>query len=416
MTNSSSSDEKKVLQVIQDLGFKVTIADVVARTGLSIDVVSRLLASIAAKSASSLQVCDDGLVRYCFPVHLYYQFFGRGLGLILSKGAAAATELVSFLFKISFGLILLVSVVCIFVVAGICRTIFYAYANDFEGMRKMWVEFFSLFKWISSEQTIHLPDGQNSLQSGQDPTAKKSSGLNIRPFLMNCYLFLFGPGNPNADIETQRLQLIAQVIRLNEGIVLPEHLAPYAASQSDDDKGIFQILHKFGGYPTVLENSRIAYIFPSMAARSDVDNYVHVNALLEEREWQFTGLTWSQTNPVLMLAFSSILGAFLFIVLILSVKGTQLHHLGLFTFFAVYGCLFLFIPAVRFFVVKHLNRGVRKRNQVRRHYERLIGDPDEQLRASLEDVERIRGENRLSGGRQVIYRTDRDYLEQLTDI
>ena len=416
MTNSSSSDEKKVLQAIQALGHKVTIADVVARTGLSIDVVSRLLASIAAKTASSLQVCEDGLVRYCFPTHLYYQFLGRGLGLILARGASAATDLASFLFKISFGLLLLISVLFIFGVAGICRTIFYAYANDFEGIRVMWLEFFSLFKWLSADQTVNLTDGQSRLQSEPNLTSKKNSGLSIGPFLINCYLFLFGPGNPNVDVETQRLQLIAQVIRLNEGIVLPEHLSPYTGAQPEDEKSIFQILHKFGGYPTVLENSRIAYVFPSMAARSDVDNYVHVNALLEEKEWQFSGLSWRQTNPVLMLAFSSICGAFLFIVLILSVKGTQLHHLSLFTFFAGYGCLFLFIPAVRFFVVKLLNRGVRKRNLVRRRYERLIGEPDQHLRASLEDVERIRGENRLPGGRQIIYRTDRDYLEQLTDI
>lgn len=394
----------------------MTIADVVARTGLSIDVVSRLLASIAAKTASSLQVCDDGLVRYCFPTHLYYHFFGRGVGLILARGAVSARDLVSFLFKISFGLILLLSVIFIFGVAGICRTIFYACANDFDGIGKMWLEFFSLFKWLSAEQTVHLTDTQSSKLPQQDSPATKTGGLSIRPFLMNCYLFLFGPGDPNIDIDTKRSQLIAQVIRLNEGIVLPEQLSPYTASQSDDEKSIFQILHKFGGYPTVLENSRIAYIFPSMAARSDVDNYAHVNALLEEKEWEFTGLTWRQTNPVLMLAFSSILGAFLFIILILSVKGTQMHHLSLFTFFAGYGCLFLFIPAVRFFVVKLLNLGVRKRNLIRRRYERQIGEPNEQLRASLEDVERIRKENRLPGSRQVIYRTDRDYLEQLTDI
>ena len=406
-----------MLQAIQDLGYKVTIADVVARTGLSVDVVSRLLALIAAKCDSSLQVGEDGLVRYLFSTHLYYQFLGRGIGLLLARAAATFTEILSFLFKISFGLILLVSVLCILGVGAIFRTIFLAYANDFEGIRSLWLDFFSLFKWLSQEQPMQLIDGQTSMPSAQlNSSPKKNVGLNIRPFLMNCYLFLFGPGNPNADIESQRSQLIAQVIRLNEGVVLPEHFSPYTGAAPDDEKTIFKILHKFGGYPTVLENSRIAYVFPTMAARSDVDNYVHVQALLEEKEWDFTGLTSAQISPVLVLAFSSILGALLFIVLILSVRGTQLHHLSLFTFFAGYGCLFLFIPAVRFFIVKFLNLGVRRRNERCRRYERSIGEPDEPLRASLEDVERIRGENRAPAGRQVIYRTDRDYLEQLTDI
>jgi hypothetical protein len=46
-------------------------------------------------------------------------------------------------------------------------------------------------------------------------------------FFESVFSYVFGDGNPNADIEQQRLQLLASVIRSAGGAVTAEQLAPY---------------------------------------------------------------------------------------------------------------------------------------------------------------------------------------------
>jgi hypothetical protein len=46
-------------------------------------------------------------------------------------------------------------------------------------------------------------------------------------FFESVFSYVFGDGNPNANIEQQRLQLLASVIRSSGGTVTAEHLAPY---------------------------------------------------------------------------------------------------------------------------------------------------------------------------------------------
>ena len=49
-------------------------------------------------------------------------------------------------------------------------------------------------------------------------------------FMMNCFSFLFGDGQPNANLEERKWQLIAQVIKANNGVVTAEQLAPYTGA------------------------------------------------------------------------------------------------------------------------------------------------------------------------------------------
>jgi hypothetical protein len=46
-------------------------------------------------------------------------------------------------------------------------------------------------------------------------------------FLESTFSYIFGDGDPNADIEQQRLKLLASVIRSAGGAVTAEQLAPY---------------------------------------------------------------------------------------------------------------------------------------------------------------------------------------------
>jgi hypothetical protein len=400
---STGPTKKKVLQAIRALGNQVTVPDVVAKTGLSLYEASETMTTIASETEASLQVTASGDIVYRFPAHFYYLYFARGLERFFSKASRKLANAAFFLFKISFGLILLFSVIFIFSVALLIRSVLAAYLGSGDGIPRMWSDFFRSLKKIAwgAEHTdlSPSPDGHDTGQG----------------FLLNCYSFLFGPGNPNQGIEEECGKLIAQVIRLNEGIVLAEHFSPYTGRAPEDERIIFQILAKFNGYPKVTENNEIVYIFPSMSTRSEVANYAHTPALIQEKEWQWIGLSKEAAQPVLTLAAANLMGAMVFVFFIVCSGGTNSAHLKLFAFFACYGSLFFFIPLVRWLVLQEINKDIKQRNETAREYEKRLGNPDQSLLVKLEEAENMRLQENTRAPKEIVYRTDKDYLEQLTD-
>ena len=57
--------------------------------------------------------------------------------------------------------------------------------------------------------------------------SKSTSDIN---FLEAVFSFLFGDGNPNADLEERRWQSIATVIRNHRGAVIAEQISPFLDS------------------------------------------------------------------------------------------------------------------------------------------------------------------------------------------
>jgi hypothetical protein len=116
-----------------------------------------------------------------------------------------------------------------------------------------------------------------------------------------------------------------------------------------------------------------------------------------------------------LLAVANLLGASLFYSFIAMVGGRHMADLRLFEFFAVYGVLFLAIPCVRWFFVRRKNRSIRQKNEIARKYEEMIGNPDVVLGQRLEEAEQLRRHVGLEVNKKIVYRTDQDYLEQLSD-
>ena len=80
-------------------------------------------------------------------------------------------------------------------------------------------------------------------------------------FLINCFSFLFGDGNPNSHIEDEKWRLAAQTIRENGGVVIKEQLAPYIGPELEDADGILPVLARFDGRPAGDRLGAISLIF-----------------------------------------------------------------------------------------------------------------------------------------------------------
>ncbi|HEY9756062.1 MAG TPA: hypothetical protein V6C97_12925 [Oculatellaceae cyanobacterium] len=403
-----NNNKKQVLAAIQKLGNEVTVPDIVAQSGQSLAATTLWLNEIAAETAATLQVSKDGQILYHFRPNFQYTYLSLSAIRLLSKLIKKIEPLVNFLFKISFGLILITSVFIIFGIILLFRTIFSVGFDGGNSVPALWVDFLTPFRRLL--RFDFRKNRERNPKLGAPPPAASSQG-----FLLDCYSFLFGPDDPNAGIGEERWKLIAQTIRLNEGIVLAEHFAPYTGRKPDDEQTLFTILAKFNGQPIVSETGNILYLFPSMTARSEVDNYAFTEAFLQEHELQFAGLTPQALAPVILLALANLSGGFFFTSLIRMIGGHHAADLRLFSFFMAYGLLFLAIPLWRWTNLRVANKEIRQRNQIAKEYEHKLGKPDTELQQRLQEAEEMRRLNDAQSSKQIVYRTDKDYLEQLTD-
>ncbi|MBS1956935.1 MAG: hypothetical protein JST89_22290 [Cyanobacteria bacterium SZAS-4] len=405
---STSARKRQIIKAIKDLDNRVTVADVVATTGLSLNEVTEELNSVAAQSQATLDVTNVGEVFYNFPQNFAVAYYAQGAKRVLLTVWNTIFKALFFLFRISFGVTLLLSFLFIFGSILLVQTVIAAGMGASQDVGGMWSDFANLLKRIAM-QDIVLWKRQDNFDADPQQNGKSRQG-----FLLDCYSFLFGEGNPNEHLAEDRWKLLAQVIRLNEGIIIAEHLPPYTGRPAEDEPALFKVLSKFSGFPRLSESGQLIYVFPNMQQRSTNTSYTFMPEYIEEKFWQFSKMSQQTLRPVLALAIGNFLGSLFFWWLCLYTHRVSKPP-ALFLFFAIYGTMFVLVPLIRLVVIKFLNWRIAKRNEVTRGFENLIGSPDLEVRSKLEDAEKIRRDFGANPGNNVVYTTQKDYLEQLTD-
>lgn len=400
------NSRSKIIHAISDLGKRVTVADVVAKTGMPLTEVSGELNLIASETNANLEVAQDGDIYYCFPDYLQYAYFTKGVSKVFNQFGQGTFKVAYFLFRLSFGLILLFSLICLFGIALIVQTLLAGVSGSTDSVSGMWRDFFGLVQRLALKDLVHW--GKEKIKPGS------TKGGGRQGFLLDCFSFLFGEGDPNASAENEKWKLLAQVIRLNEGVVLPEHLSPYTGQEPDDEKVLFEILAKFNGMPQVSNTGNIVYVFPNMQKRSEVASYAHLPPLLHFKRWQFTTLKKEELTRVMGLAalnFVMALTACLFFV-----RPSHMNSVSyMFLFLCFYALMFLTLPALRLLYTLEQNRRVNQRNARASLYESMLGAPSKELSTRLEEAEELREGLGVNGDTAIVYSTKTDYLEQISD-
>lgn len=311
-----ATEKQIVLKAVKDLGLEVNAAEVAATTGMPYLNVTALLNRIAYETQGHLQVDTAGGFRYKFEPHFesHYLLTGsrnafRRLLRIAFNTIALAIRLFSialvFAIRVSFGIILIASVVVVVVVIVAAVLAFLARifgslgdwggdgggdvgGGDGSGWNLDWLSGFRFwtldwtwdwFYWPrhyiywdacdyqsnriadtrNFERTISADESENQ-QSTQDSTETHGN------FLDNCFTVLFGGGNPNANLESERWPLIARAIKAKSGVVLAEDLAPYVVSDQRNEDWMLPILIRFDGCPEVTDQGKLVYKFPEFVA------------------------------------------------------------------------------------------------------------------------------------------------------
>jgi len=393
-------EKRKTIRAINDLGRRVTAADIATRTGLSLADSNKYLNLIAGEVGGHLEVSSAGDIAYRFKNGFQNIYLATGIGAVFENISNKITNILFFIFKISFGLILLLSLsIVVFVIMSF---MFMTATGSGRSRGKR-------------ELAIDLKIFQDLLFWGTGKSSKRKN------FFLNCFSLLFGDGNVNRDVEEKQWQYIAQLIRINSGVITAEQLAPYLfkTDHSGEDL-VFPVLTRFDGKPEVSERGSIVYVFPSLQVSAEIEheqtspwNTDNLPSYLQEKMQPFSKLTRDEITPVIGLASFNFLGT---LWLAFTVHRLVRMYVLQVDTLLTYGLLFVIIPLLRWCYLLRVNSMIHSRNRKRQTLASAVAAPDASLQIKLADREQMALMKSIEKSSNepalVVYSTDQDALEQ----
>jgi len=406
-----------IMQAVEQLGYRVTVGDVAAQAGLNVDLTQQGLLALASDAGGHLQVAESGEMVYLFPKNFRTILRNKFLRLQLQEWWQKVWRVLFYLIRISFGIILLLSIALVFITLFIILTASNK-DSDYRSNRRgsgggmVYMPYF----WIGPNWfQIFSPDYNRRYQQRR----QEARELN---FFEAIFSFLFGDGNPNADLEERRFSIIASVIRNNGGAVVAEQIAPYLDEIGEGytreyEDYMLPVLSRFNGQPVVSPEGQIVYHFPDLQVTASKRRSRSIPDYLEELKYRFSAATSGQ------IMLSAGLGVLNFVgVLILGnllADGTVAAELGgivafvqgIFLLLLGYAMAFLGVPLVRYFWIQWRNRKISDRNQKRQARARQLANADAALQQKIAYAAQFAAETVIEQ-QDLIYTTETDLIDQ----
>lgn len=410
-----------IIEAVEQLGYRVTVGDVATRTGLDLNLAEQGILALASDAGGHLQVAESGEIAYQFPNDFRAILRNKFLRLQLQEWWEKIWKVLFYLIRISFGIVLLVSIVLIFVAIALILIAANSSrdGDDSHSDRHSGggIVFFPRF-WIGPDWFwIFYPDYYDN-PSYQHRRREKPQ-LN---FLEAIFSFLFGDGNPNANLEERRWQEIATVIRNNGGAVAAEQIAPYLdhlgegyAKEYEDY--MLPVLTRFNGRPEVSPDGQIVYHFPELQVTASSQKAQPVQAYLKEFSWRFSQATSGQILLSAGLGGLNFVGALILGNLL--ADGTIAAQLGglvafvqsIYWLLLGYGAAFLAVPLIRYFWIQWRNRKIEHRNEERQQRAMLLNQANPELEQKIAYARQFAAETVINR-EDLVYTTETDLIEQ----
>jgi hypothetical protein len=394
----------EIAGAIISAGGRVSAGQVVALTGLPLLSVNRCLNAMAYDCGAHLQVSSDGTLSYIFGENFQLRY---RLGRLQKLCAFVAARLETFFLlaaKLAFGIILTLSVSFFWGLSFLVLEIAAVFTRMESATANMRRDFFELVMSF-----LKLPGSKAVAARGRLPA-----------FLESCFAFLFGPPDPNAGAGTESWRGIAQTIKMNQGVVIPEQLRVWSLEQ-DDEAFDLSVLVRLDGTPVVSESGFIFFSFPAFA-RADIEGQSVQSSssptFLAEKFWHFSGVQTRDLIPVLTLALANVLAsnlAYFLLRALPSVAGSPGLYWGL-TFMWMYGNAFLAFPLLRIFLCAYRNHRITVRNVTRKLLAEDLQFPGSELQSRLHEALLLASQLfEQSRNATLIFTTEEDSLGQLID-
>ncbi|MDY6782336.1 MAG: hypothetical protein SW833_07260 [Cyanobacteriota bacterium] len=413
-----------LLKSVEQLDYRVTAGDVAAQAGLEVNFAQSGLLALAADAGGHLQVADSGDVVYLFPKNFRTILRNKSWRMQLQEGWQKVWRVLFYLIRISFGTILILSI--LLMLAAIAAIFIYINSTQddrddnrsgggggFVFLPRLWGP--NVFWWFDPGYGYSTRPRRQRQPSGDNSQPQMS-------FLEAVFSFLFGDGNPNADLEERRWQTIGTAIRNNGGAVAAEQVAPYLDEVDirDNEDYMLPVLVRFNGYLHVSDEGQIVYTFPELQVTARDVNPQPISPYLEEQRWRFSAASTGQILLAIGLgSLNIILALVLYALLNDPANAPQIAQLGgvvglassMYGLLLGYGIAFLTIPLVRHFWIQWRNSIIEGRNQQRLARAQMLRNADASLQRKIAYAHQFASQNQIGEG-DLAYTTQTDLLEQ----
>ena len=411
----------QIVRSIEKLDYRVTVGDVAAQAGLELNFAQQGLLALASEAGGHLQVAESGDIVYLFPKNFRSILRNKYWQLRWQKTWEKVWRVLFYLIRISFGIILIASILLMVVAILAIVIAMNSSSDDREGGGNRgfgggFGGFYFVPRFWLGDIFLWFDPGYNRRRRQR---RRQTAGSYQMNFLESIFSFLFGDGNPNADLEEERWQAIGAVIQSNQGAVVGEQIAPYVDKVDEDEDYMIPVLSRFNGYPEVSPQGEIIYYFPELQVRASRRQLTPIptSGFLQEKLWRFSQATGSQITLAAGLGTLNIVLALVLGTLLRD--GTIAAQLGGVVAFAAsiqwllfgYGILYLLIPLVRYFWIQGRNPKIVARNQVREQRAIALSQPDPSLRQKITYASQF-AQQKVIGEGDIAYTTEDDILEQ----
>lgn len=417
------------MQAVESLDYRVTVGDVAARAGLNVEIAQQGLLALASETQGHMQVSDTGEIAYEFPRNFQGILRNKYWQLRFREVLSKIWQVVFYIIRLSFGVMLLVSIAIIFIAIFALMIAASSQGGDRDNRRGGFGGGFGggFFFFPSDIFWLFSPRygrrRQHAYGTGNAPARRPGEKLN---FFEAIFSFLFGDGNPNADLEERRWRTIGTVISNNGGAITAEQVAPYLDNLGEGwDKEyedyMLPVLSRFNGQPEVSPTGEMVYYFPELQVSAMQRGKSAVSAYLKEIKRKFTEASANQVMISIGLGSLNIVGALVLWNMLQSfaAQGVALpvaagFAQSIFWLLLAYGVTFLSVPLVRYYWLQRQNAKIERRNQQRAEQAETLNQLGPAFQEKLAFARQF-AEQKVLREEDSVYSTETDLVEQEND-
>ena len=409
--------DPEIMRAVEQLNYRVTVGDVAAQTGLEINLAQGGLLTLASETNGHLQVSEKGEIAYLFSQNFRTILRNKSLRLRLQEWWARIWQVLFYLIRISFGIFLVLSIILIFLTITLIAMSSSRGGNS-NSRRHGGVPLFLPHFWFGSFFNRN-PHKQLRNRSGRQKHHQDRAAEQLN-FFEAVFSFLFGDGNPNANLEERRWYNIGSIIHNHGGAVVAEQIAPYldiSPTQAIDEAYILPVLIRFDGRPEVSPTGDIIYRSPALQTTAANKQENSLAAYLREFFWNFSRVGTEQTLLVVGLGFLNLIGALILRSLLsdgaiaVQLGGLVAFVQSIFWVLLGYGIGFLGIPLIRYFWIQGRNRRIERRNQKRQEYAAALNQADANLQRKIQFAQEFATHTVITP-EDLAYTSEKELLEQ----
>eukprot|EP01041_Mallomonas_annulata_P007375 gene7375-15062_t len=432
----SLPQESLCIAVDQTPSKKLSVSDAAALSGCDLRTARKGMILLAALTGANLDVTKDGEIIYRFPDNFRQVLQKRSIAQKVKIVFDSVKQPIFYLFRISFGLMLLASLAIIgttFIFISSSSS-----SSDSDERNRNRPRLSSSFGFNSWG-----PSPLDFILYGPRETAYGSNqNQNERSFLESFFSYIFGDGDPNKG-KCSQLKACARVIRRNGGVAVAEQLAPYldppqvtnlyenlsgsgssSSSSLVKEDWVLPAVVQLAGVPTVTEDGSIVYLFPEILTTArdnnddDGDGDVDNSSVLEEEIVPFSRARDFDQAVAGGLGVMNLVGAVQLRNVLSSVQMlTRYPQLALVSklmpFLMTYAILYNVIPLVRGIQLKKRNEDIEQRNVNRKRWSKFLKSGDQAISRKLLAANNVQNDLKMSMKRVIdedmVYSTSEDF-------